>query len=419
MTISYGLLGERLTHSFSPRIHRLLGDYDYQLIEIAPADLAIFLQQRNFQGLNVTIPYKKSVMPYCDALSPQAKRIGSVNTLVFDDAGRLVGHNTDYDGFKLMVQSSGIDMQGAKVLILGSGGASLTASIVSADLGARSIITVSRNGEVNYHNVYQLHADADIIINATPCGMYPHNNEIPLNVNAFPACRGVLDMIYNPLRTNLALSANKQHIPACCGLTMLVEQARRSAELFLGTPIAAERTAIINRQLSLELENIVLIGMPGSGKSSIGSALARRLQRKFVDFDLYISQKTGSTPEEIIVTQGEEAFRIIESEAALEIGKQQGLVIATGGGTVTKAANMLALKQNGQIYFIERALELLATDGRPLSAEGAALAYLYQQRLPLYQQYADAVIANNDTLQQVTQEILTLFQGGKNENIGY
>ena len=419
MTISYGLLGERLTHSFSHRIHRLLGDYDYQLIEIAPADLAIFLQQRSFQGLNVTIPYKKAVIPYCDALSPQAQRIGSVNTLVFDDAGRLVGHNTDYDGFKLMVQRSGIDMQGAKVLILGSGGASLTASIVSADLGARSIIIVSRNGEVNYHNVYQLHADADIIINATPCGMYPHNNEIPLNVNAFPACRGVLDMIYNPLRTNLALSANKQHIPACCGLTMLVEQARRSAELFLGTPIAEERTAIINRQLSLELENIVLIGMPGSGKSSIGSALARRLQRKFVDFDLYISEKTGSTPEEIIVTQGEEAFRIIESEAALEIGKQQGLVIATGGGTVTKAANMLALKQNGQIYFIERALELLATDGRPLSAEGAALAYLYQQRLPLYQQYADAVIANNDTLQQVTQEILTLFQGGKNENIGY
>ena len=418
MTINYGLLGEHLPHSFSPHIHRLLGDYDYRLLEIPPADLDTFLRRRDFRGLNVTIPYKKAVMPYCDMLTSQAKRIGSVNTLIISGDGKMVGHNTDYDGFKLMVQSAGIDMQRKKVLILGSGGASLTAGAVAADLGAKEIITVSRHGSVDYNNVYRLHGDAEIIINATPCGMYPHNNDIPLDITSLPDCQGVLDMIYNPLRTKLVLTAQKLHIPACGGLTMLVEQARCSAEMFLGNKIPEQRTAEILHQLELELENIVLIGMPGCGKSSIGAQIAQLMQREFIDFDQYISQKIGLTPEDIILNQGEVTFRSIESEVAAEIGKRQGLVIATGGGTVTRDVNMLALRQNGRIYFIERGLSSLATAGRPLSDDGKALEQLYQQRYPLYRHYADAIIDNNGSLAAAVQTILALICGGRNENFG-
>lgn len=410
MAISYGLLGERLAHSFSPHIHQLLGGYDYQLIELPRCELDDFLRRRCFRGLNVTIPYKKAVIPYCDKLSPQAQRIGSVNTLVIDDNGLMTGYNTDYDGLMLMARSAAIDMRNAKALILGSGGASLTAAAVASDFGAKEIITVSRRGPVDYTNVYCLHSDAEIIINATPCGMYPDNGGVAIDLAAFPACRGVLELVYNPLRTNLLLAAQQRKIAVCGGLVMLVEQARRSAELFLDKKIAAERTEAIIQRLSQQLENIVLIGMPGCGKSSIGQRLAQLLDREFLDMDQYIARSSGSTPEEIIVSRGEAAFREIESAAAQEIAQRQGLVIATGGGTVLNDANMLALRQNGQIFFIERELTELATSGRPLSANVQAIEQLYQQRLPLYRRYAAATVVNDRTIDEAVHTILALWR---------
>lgn len=417
MTARYGLLGEHLPHSFSPRVHQLLGSYDYALIELPPAELGSFLRARRFRGLNVTIPYKKAVIPYCDTLSPAARRIGSVNTLVVRADGRLHGDNTDYGGLCRLAGYAGVRFAEEKTLVLGSGGAAATARAVAADLGAAEIVVVSRSGPVDYQNVYALHGDAAVVINATPCGMYPHNDGLPLDVRRLPRCRGVLDMVYNPLRTRLVLAAGRQGAAARGGLLMLTEQARLASALFQGVDIPWQRSVEMLKTLAMELENIVLVGMPGAGKSTVGAALARQLARPFVDLDETIARETGRSPAQWISEQGEAAFRAVEQAAVEEAAKRQGLVIATGGGVVLRQENIAALRQNSRIFFLDRPLDALAVQGRPLSRDGAALARLYAQRLPLYQACAARTIRNEAAPPDVAQAVFQAFQEVLDEDL--
>ncbi|MBQ3103853.1 MAG: shikimate kinase, partial [Oscillospiraceae bacterium] len=350
-----GLLGEKLGHSYSPAIHRRLGDYEYVLIEKAPEEVGEFLQSGSFHGINVTIPYKKTVIPYCAELSDTARAIGAVNTVVRREDGTLYGDNTDAYGFTYMVKKAGIEVTGAKALVLGSGGASATVCAVLHSLGAREVVVISRGGENNYENLSR-HADAEIIVNTTPLGMYPHNGVSPVELSDFPACRGVLDVVYNPRRTALCLQAEERGIPWESGLTMLVAQAKRAGELFTGKEIADACIDAITKALRAEMENIILIGMPGSGKSSIAEALSQMLSRKAVDSDAEIVRRAGKSIPEIFAREGEDAFRRLESEVLRDLGKESGLIIATGGGVVKRAENYAPLHQNGTIFHIRRAL---------------------------------------------------------------
>lgn len=400
-----GLLGEKLGHSYSPQIHVLLGNYSYELYEKKPHQLEDFLRSGQFHGLNVTIPYKKAVIPYCDHLSHEAQKLGAVNTIVKSADGKLTGHNTDYFGFQYMLQKSRLNVSGKKALILGSGGAAVTVFSVLQEAGALPVI-ISRHGKDNYENLNQ-HQDAAVIVNATPVGMYPNTGSCPIDINNFPSLEGALDLIYNPARTQLLLNAEKKGLIAVNGLWMLVAQAKKSAELFTGRTLSNSLIDNIYNTLCYKMQNTILIGMPGCGKTTIGKCLATMRDKEFVDADIYIEQLAGKTIQEIFRQDGESAFRQLETRTLEELGKRSGLVIATGGGCVTRKENYPLLHQNGYIVWIKRDLDLLPTDGRPLS-QSNSLETMYRYRRPLYESFADHIVVNDTTPEKVAELVAAL-----------
>lgn len=404
-----GLLGRRLGHSYSPQIHGKMGNYSYELFEKEPEEIETFLKSGDFSGINVTVPYKQAVIPFLDELSPLAEKLGAVNTVVRRN-GKLIGHNTDYFGFLTMVRTSGLEVNGKKALVLGSGGASHTAAAVLGELGS-TVIVISRGGENNYENLY-LHADAAVIVNTTPVGMYPNTGVSPIDLDLFPQLEGVLDVVYNPSRTKLLLDAGKRGIIAMNGLLMLVAQAKEASEWFTGNEISDAVISPIHNMLQQQMENVILIGMPGCGKSTIGKLLAERTGRKYVDSDERVAELAGKTIPEIFAEDGESIFRDWETKALAELGKQSGLVIATGGGCVTKTRNYNLLHQNGTIFWLQRNLDALPTDGRPLS-QAKRLEEMYQIRKPMYEAFADHTVQNNGDIDHCIAQILHVWEGKK------
>ncbi len=399
----YGLLGEHLTHSFSPQIHSELGNDDYRLFEISPKKLESFMQEHSFEGVNVTIPYKKAVIPYLDVISDEAEKIGAVNTVLLRD-GKLYGYNTDYFGFRYMLEKSGIDVKGKKAVILGSGGACATVRAVLRDCGARDIAVVGRNGENNYNNLY-LHFDGDVIVNTTPVGMYPNNMQSLVNLDDFKNLSGVLDVVYNPLKTKLILDAEERNVPCLSGLSMLVAQAKKAHEIFFDTTVDTSICEKIEKNLYLRMCNIVLVGMAGCGKSTVGKMLADKLEKEFVDTDGMIEKSENMTIPQIFEVKGENFFRQCETSAITLVGKEKSRIIATGGGVVTREENYKPLAQNGIIIFINRNADLLTTDGRPLSQKYGVKA-LYEKRMPLYRRFAHIEINGDGTVEEVTDRII-------------
>ena len=403
-----GLLGEKLGHSFSPQIHGKLGEYEYLLYEKQAEELESFLTDEAanpWQGLNVTIPYKKDVMKYCDKLSERAQRIGSVNTLVRRD-GKITGDNTDYYGFLCMVKKLGVSIEGKKALILGNGGAALPVKAVLEDEKAGEIIIISRSGENNYENIGR-HVDAEIIVNTTPLGMYPNVGKKAINLSEFPKCEAVFDLIFNPLKTALMLEAEELNIPHMDGLLMLVAQAKKASEIFRDITIDDSVIEEITADIRKDVMNVVLIGMPGCGKSTIGKILAEKLNKKFVDLDEVIVERAGKSIPEIFAEQGEKEFRRIEAEVVADICKEKGQVISTGGGVVTVADNKHPLHQNAVVIFIERELSELGTKGRPLSLS-RPLQDIYNERIDAYNSWSDYKVSNidiNETVLKI-QEVL-------------
>ena len=388
----YGLLGEHLGHSFSPQIHAMLCGYEYKLYEQEREQLPEFLNDCPLDGMNVTIPYKKDVLPHCAWLSDAVKRIGSANTLVRCPDG-WHAYNTDYFGFRLMVESTGVSPAGKKCVILGSGGAMLAVRTALEDMGAAEIVVVSRGGENNYDNLH-LHADAEIVVNATPVGMYPNVGKAAASLDSFPNCKAAFDIVYNPARTAFIMQAEEKGIVCRSGLYMLVAQAHRAAELFTGAEIPRERIEEILRVLENQTHNIVLVGMPGCGKSSVGKLLAELCGKSFVDADEKLLEIFGMSAGDMINSQGEDYFRQRETQVLSELGKQSGLVIATGGGCVTREENYRHLHQNGEIFWLRRSLDKLPTEGRPLSQRGS-LEAMFEKRAPMYESFADFIIDND------------------------
>jgi len=401
-----GLLGRKLGHSYSPQIHSHLSSYSYQLFEKEPEEVKAFLLSNDYDALNVTIPYKKDVIPYLDELSPVAQKMGAVNTIVRDKYGKLIGHNTDYFGFLSTIQKTGLSISGKKVLVLGSGGAASTAIVVLKELGA-DVIVISRTGSDNYGNI-ERHADASVIINATPVGMFPNNGESPVSLDFFPNLEGVIDMIYNPARTALLLEAERRGIVAENGLWMLVAQAKESAEWFTGSTLSDSLIPLIHKKLQKQMENIVLVGMPGCGKSTVGKYLSDKTSKQFFDADQEIEKYAGESIPEIFRKYGEDRFRQIESSVLCELGKRSGCIIATGGGCITRTENYNHLHQNSAIIWLQRDLNVLPTNGRPLSQKDK-LRDMYVVRSPLYAKFADYTVENNTTAQDAVDKILRLY----------
>ena len=398
-----GLLGRKLGHSYSPQIHSYLGSYPYALYEKEPEEIEYFLKNSDFTAINVTIPYKKDVIPHCTELSDQAKRLGAVNTIVKRSNGTVIGHNTDYFGFEFMVKKSGLDLSGKKALVFGTGGASNTAVAALREKGA-DVVVISHKDNVPEN--LMLHSDAKVIVNATPEGMYPRNGSSPADLNIFPQLEGVLDMVYNPSRTKLLLDASSRGLVAENGLWMLVAQAKEAAEWFTNTTISDDVITDIYNKLRRKMENIVLIGMPGSGKSFIGSLLAQRLSRTFVDTDTLITEIAGKSIPYIFADDGEDVFRCLETKALEDVGKQSGLIIATGGGCVTRKVNYPLLRQNSTVIWLQRDLEVLPTDGRPLSQAGS-LSAMYEKRKKLYAAFADHTVSNDGSVEETAANILS------------
>ena len=393
--MQYGLIGAKLGHSYSPAIHARLGDYDYRLYERTEREFIDLMAARDFKGLNVTIPYKVVAYRHCDALSKVAREVGCVNTLVVRPDGTLYGHNTDIGGFMAMAKRAGVAIAGRKCAVLGSGGASMTAQAACRRFGAREIVVVSRRGPVDYEALYRDHADTEVLVNTTPVGMYPDNGGCPADLSRLPRLTGVLDVIYNPDKTALILDAEARGIPCAGGLYMLVGQAREAAELFTGRAIPDERTDEIYGALRAEALNLVLVGMPGSGKSSIGRVLAEQMGRDFVDCDAEIVRQARTSIPDIFAARGERAFRDMESQVIADLCREKGRVIATGGGAILRDENVRAMRQNGVVVMVERALADLPMDGRPLSSSQQALQDMWAVREPRYRAAADAVIDNN------------------------
>ncbi len=400
-----GLLGEHLTHSYSPQIHALLGDYSYELFEIAPEKLGEFLQAGEFDGLNVTIPYKRAVIPYCAELSAAAREMGSVNTLLRRPDGTLYGDNTDLDGFRWLLARGGGIRPGEKALVLGTGGASQTVQAVLRAAGAE-VAVLSRRGESNYATLPR-HADARLVVNATPVGMYPNNGARLIDLAQLPQCRCVLDLIYNPARTRLLLDAAARGIRCENGLSMLVAQAKRAAELFTGRDIPDAACTDILRRMEAQMHNLILVGMPGSGKTTVGSLLAVSLGRPFYDADGEIEKKLGCSIPAFFAQRGEAAFRAVETEVLAELGKRSGCVIATGGGCVTRGENYDLLHQNGEIIWLRRSLTELPVEGRPVS-QSRSLPELYREREPAYRRFADFCVENEATPEAAVEKIKEL-----------
>lgn len=399
----YGLIGRTLGHSWSLPIHHALGCPTYRLMELEPEALPDFLRREDIGGLNVTMPYKKTVMPYCDRIDEQAAAIGSVNTIVRDADGKLCAWNTDAVGFRYMAQLAGISFEGRKVVILGSGGASLSVQSEVRRQHPRETVVISRNGPDNYENLSR-HADAEIVVNATPVGMYPHSGVAPLDLTLFPSLRGVLDVIYNPRRTALILQAESLGVPCLDGLPMLVAQAAASESLFFGTEISDELQFDVLSCLRQDRTNIALIGMPGSGKSTVGRALATLTGREVIDIDKRIVRRVGKSIEEIFASDGEAAFRELEREETADAGQQTGKILITGGGVVKDPRNYDSLRQNGRIYHLMRDLSRLPSEGRPLS-QRTPPAQLWEERKALYARFRDAVIDNNGNIPDAAETI--------------
>ena len=399
----YGLLGRKLGHSWSVPIHQALGCEGYRLIELEPEELGDFLRREDIGGLNVTIPYKRDVMAFCDVIDEGAKTIGSVNTIV-RRAGKLYGYNTDIDGFLYMLRRARISLMGKKVVVLGSGGASLTAQAAARRERAREVVVVSRAGPDNYENLPQRHGDAETLVNTTPVGMWPDMTGRPVDLLAFPDMEAVADVIYNPGRTGLLLQAKKGGLRRTGGLPMLVAQAKRAEELFFDKAIPDGETENIIAQLWRDRTNLVLVGMPGCGKTTVGRALARLSGKPFVDLDEEIVRRADKPIPEIFRAEGEETFRVLEAQALAEICAQSGQVIATGGGAVLRAENRDIMRRTGRVYFLRRALEELPRDGRPLSQKGG-LEEMYRVRKPLYSAAADVVIDNSVALEETAELI--------------
>lgn len=403
-----GLLGEKLGHSYSPQIHAELADYEYRLYEKAPDAVEDFVRNGDWHGLNVTIPYKKTVIPFCDALSETAAEIGSVNTLLRRPDGTIFGDNTDAFGFEtLLTRTVPGSIAGWKALVLGTGGASVTVCAVLRRRGAE-VVTISRSGENNYQNLDR-HADARLLVNTTPVGMYPKTGVSPVELSAFPRLRCVLDVVYNPARTALLLQAEARGIPHAGGLVMLVAQAKRSSEIFLGNTLPDGEIPRITALLSASMQNIILVGMPGCGKSTVGALLAEKLNRPLLEADAELVKTAGMPIQVIFENEGEAGFRRRETATLAELGKRSGAVISTGGGCVTRSENYPLLHQNGTIVWLRRDLDKLAREGRPLSLN-ADLSVMYAVREPLYARFADFTVENTGTPAETVDAILEVLQ---------
>jgi shikimate dehydrogenase len=392
----FGLIGARLNYTYSPLIHKEFGDYQYDLCETKADELAGLLASPDYDGFNVTIPYKKTVMKLCDIVSDEAKKIGAVNAVVKTEDGLLSGFNTDYFGFKYQLEHNDIDVEDRKCVILGDGGASVTIQAVLSDLHAREIVVVSRKGENNYDNISK-HFDAEILVNATPVGMYPDNGSCLVNVEDFKSLEGVIDVIYNPYRTKLILDAMERGIPCTGGLEMLVAQAKQTSEIFTGNIIDDDEIETVTDELQRRVLNNVLIGMPGAGKTFLGKKMAEKQGKRFIDIDDMVIQHEGASIEEIFKEKGEAYFRKVETEMLKIACKENGCVIATGGGIIKTKANYNIVKQNGVVIWIKRDLDKLETDGRPLSIS-TPVQQLYDERKDLYESWSDYFIDNNQEM---------------------
>ena len=401
----YGLIGRKLGHSISPEIHAALGNPDYSLYELESEELPVFLADKRLKALNVTIPYKLAVIPHCERLDPLAEVIGSVNTLVRQPDGTWLGYNTDAYGLRCMMRAGGLSFEGARVLLLGNGGVSQTIQAIARIDGCASLTVLDLQGaEFTYDDLPKFYESTTLLVNATPVGMYPNAGKSLVDLTKFPHLRGVADVIYNPARTALLLQAEELGIPCAGGLTMLVAQAKQAAEHFFGKPVDDRKIAEIGAGMQRDAENIVLIGMPGSGKSTIGNALEKLTGREQVDLDAEIVKKAGKPIPEIFAAGGEETFRQIESEVVREQSAKRGVILVTGGGVVTRAENYAPLRSNGRLYQICRPVGELSREGRPLSI-GADLNEMAAVRMPLYQKFADAAIENDRTPEAAAEEI--------------
>lgn len=410
--MEYGLIGEKLGHSFSKIIHEKLADYTYQLHPLPKSELNNFFEKKEFRAINVTIPYKIDVIPYLHDIDDKAKAVGSVNTIV-NQNGKLLGYNTDFDGFLYLLKKNHIDVKNKKVLVLGKGGASKAIIAVLNYLQAKEIITVyykDSPNTVTYEICQKLHNDADVIVNTTPVGMYPNIDDCPINLEHYTKCKAVVDIIYNPIKTKLILEAQKRNMIAVGGLEMLIAQAKYAVEIFLNTSIPEHRIDDIYKELLFEKKNVVLIGMPSCGKTTIGKELSKLLQKDFVDIDAEIVSKIGMSISDYFEKYGESNFRDIEQEVIKEFSVKNNFVISTGGGCIKRKQNMIHLSMNGAILFIQRDLsKLVVGEGRPLSSSVEILEKMYQQRLPLYTLYAQKSIENNTTIEYAVNQSKIAF----------
>ncbi|MBO5682454.1 MAG: AAA family ATPase [Clostridia bacterium] len=401
-----GLLGEHLGHSYSSLIHSELADYSYKLCELEKDALDLFLRDCPLDAFNVTIPYKEAVIPYLDVISDEARSIGAVNTVVNRD-GKLFGYNTDYFGFDHMINTTGVEVRGKKALVIGRGGAAKTVRAVLSDRGTREVVLLG-SADNTPENIKK-HADAEIIVNASPVGMYPKSGVSPISLSSFPSCALVLDLIFNPARTALLIEAETLGIPAANGLSMLVAQAAKAFEYFTGESYTEGAIKRITAKIEKTTSNIILVGMPGCGKSTIGKAVAEKLKREFIDADASFEEMHGISPEECINSFGEERFRELEAQTLKALASKSGIVLATGGGAVTREENYAPLHQNGDIFFIERELSALAKDGRPLSLKTPA-EVMYQRRIADYNRFADVTVHNDSTADIIADRIISEFE---------
>lgn len=410
--MEYGCIGEHLKHSFSKEIHNELADYDYKILEIERENLKSFFDKREFKAINVTIPYKQEIIPFLDEISPEAKSINAVNTVVNRD-GKLYGYNTDFYGLKALIERKNVTLKDKKVLVLGSGGTSNTAVAVAEFMGAKAIVKVSRtakDGYVTYEDVYEKYTDFEIIINTTPCGMFPNIGKSAMDLSKFSSLEAVFDAVYNPLKSKLICDAEKLGIVSSGGLYMLVSQAAYAVEKFIDTPVDNEKVETIFKNLYKDKMNIVLVGMPGSGKTSVGNYLSQKLSKTFVDTDDLIVESQKKSIPEIFSEVGEAGFREIEKNEVFAVSSRNNHIIATGGGAILNKDNTDILKENGRIYFIDRPLEMLvATDDRPLSRDNEALRKRYNERYSLYLECANVVIDGSGTIETVAKRIEAEF----------
>ena len=409
----YGLIGEKLGHSFSKIIHEKLADYTYDLIPLSLEELDVFMREKEFSAINVTIPYKETVIPYLDEVDPKAAKMGAVNTVVQRN-GKLFGYNTDYFGFRYMLEHNHIQIAGKKVLVLGRGGASKAVIAVLEDMGAAEIHTIYykiAEDSISYETCYALHTDAQVIVNTTPVGMYPNSGHTPIDLTPFTKLEAVADVVYNPLRTRLVLDAEEKGCQAIGGLEMLVGQAKYAVEIFLDQSLPEDSIDVVYKDLMAERRNLVLIGMSGCGKSTLGKLAAEKLGKTFVDTDAEIIKRIGMSIADYFAAYGEDSFRKVESEVVQEISTQNNLVISTGGGVIKNPENIRWLKGNGTVIWIQRDPELLESGyGRPLVPDQEAVRRLYKERLPLYTAAAETIIENDGNEEEALQKILTAFE---------